>query len=338
MSEYRISAYTSIGQVKFPFITEVEISSSWEDLTDKATITMPRNIIYRKNGVPVTNITTGSNPLWKRGDPVSIDLGYNEVLRNRFQGFITRIHTRTPLVFEAEDSMFTLKQKIVPQFKEQTIKLADLLQQILPDGIEFDAVDMSLGKFKIEKATVAQVLDYIKRHFGLSVYFKNGRLSVGFAYQLNSLSQITAENLREFRFGAPGSNKANIIDDSDLEYQREDDLKLRVQGIIIDGKTNTKIQVEAGDPDGDLRTLHFYNISEAEAQKLCNEAAEKLKYEGFRGSFKTFLSPKVSHGEAIKLVDPLIPDRNGIYLVKRVVTNAGGAGGRQTIFLDRKLQ
>jgi hypothetical protein len=83
--------------------------------------------------------------------------------------------------------------------------------------------------------------------------------------------------------------------------------------------------------------MYFYNISQATLKQLANEALEKLKYEGFRGSFTTFLQPWVKHGDAIKLIDSRIPDRNGVYLVRQVVANFSMAGGRQEITLDRKI-
>lgn len=78
-------------------------------------------------------------------------------------------------------------------------------------------------------------------------------------------------------------------------------------------------------------------MSDADLLKLATEALEKLKYEGFRGSFTTFLQPMVRHGMAVKLIDPLIPDRNGVYLVRQVITRFGMEGGRQEITLDRKI-
>jgi hypothetical protein len=50
---------------------------------------------------------------------------------------------------------------------------------------------------------------------------------------------------------------------------------------------------------------------------------------GFRGSFTTFGSPIVRHGDRVKLVDPVINDRNGFYIVKSVETSFGQNGYRQ---------
>jgi len=79
-------------------------------------------------------------------------------------------------------------------------------------------------------------------------------------------------------------------------------------------------------------------VNVAELSNLANEALSKLKYEGFRGSFTTFLEPQVKHGDVIAIQDDVIPDRNGKYLVRKVVTKFGvDIGGRQIITLDRKV-
>lgn len=320
----------SIGDYDFNFVNEVEITSTWENLTDMATIKIPKALRLKKDGIVDNVITAGPDALWKRGDPVTIGLGYNGFNEVRFTGVITKVKPNRPLEFSCEDLMWRLKQITIKKFSAVSTTIPDLLKAIMPSDIPFTSEDISLSKFVIEQATIAEVLDYIKRTFGLSAYFQNGQLYVGFAYKSSSISDFALNELKQFTF------QENIIDYENLDFIRLEDQNLKVTAINI-LSNNTRQQIEVGDTFGEQRTLYYYNLSASDVKKLATEQLEKLKYTGYRGSFTTFLKPYVKHGDAIKLVDPLIPDRNGVYLVRKVVTTFGMNGGRQEITLDRKI-
>lgn len=95
--------------------------------------------------------------------------------------------------------------------------------------------------------------------------------------------------------------------------------------------------MEFGDTDGELRTLNYYNLSKADLEKVAKKEAERIRYEGYRGSFTSFLLPQVQHGDTVILDDKKLPDRKGSYLVKSVTTTFGQGGGRQKIEIDRKV-
>lgn len=333
----------TIGDIAFKYVNEIEIISTWEALTDVATIKVPRKLILKKDGVSTDVLTVGDDALWKRNDPVSIAAGYDFNHNTLFNGYLTRISPKQPLEFQAEDRMFKLKQTVISKTTANTvnnisdISLSRLLELTIPqslrDELDFTvrAEDISFGKFKLtQSVTVAQLLNYFRSRFGLACFFQDSILSVGFAYQIGTVAEVPTDELTQFTF------QHNIIDDSTLDYIRDDDVKLKIVATRL-MPDNTRVSIEVGDPDGDIRTLYFYNVNQATLTALANEALERLKYEGFRGSFTTFLQPTVKHGQAIKLVDPLIPDRNGVYLVRQVVTRIGMDGGRQEITLDRKI-
>ena len=98
---------------------------------------------------------------------------------------------------------------------------------------------------------------------------------------------------------------------------------------------NSKIEVEVGDTEGDVRTLHFYNLAKAELEKIAEESIKTLRYDGYSGSFLTFGQPMVNHGDIVEIED-LKYNRAGQYLVKRVLRTFGAQGYRQKIYLDRK--
>lgn len=331
----RLTSKLEIGNYTFPFSTNIEVVSSWEQLTDTCVVLVPKKLRAKKDGQYSDVITAGPDALWKRNEPVKVYAGYDDFNDLIFEGVLTKIVPRMPLEFSCEDYMYLLKQISVKKFsKPGQIKLLDILNTIIPKTlngipITIKAIDFSITNPIIEKASVAEFLNFLKQRFGLTAYFRGPELNVGFAYSLSTLSDITSSDIVEFAF------QNNIIDDSALSYIREDDVQLRVSAVSIEKTKRT--EVEVGDPDGETRTMYYYNVGPVELKKLANEALQKLKYEGFRGSFTTFLQPMVKHGQAVKLIDPLIPDRSGVYLVRRVVRTAGSSGGRQEITLDRKI-
>jgi hypothetical protein len=333
-----------IGDYSFDFVNEIEITSTWENLTDRCTIKVPKKLRIKKNGLFTDSITSGENAPWKRNDPVRIEAGYDFVHDVRFEGVLTSITPKVPLQFMCEDKMFLLKQHTITKDvintvnRDTSLTLKKLLQYVLPNdsitGLPYvlDVDDFEMPKFQIiTPLTVVELFNYLKKNpFGFTFYFQDGKLHAGTAYKLSALAEVAATDIKEFEF------QRNIIDDTNLDYMRDDDVKLRVK-VINRTPQNVITEYLYGDPDGELRTIQVYNLSASEVNKIGNEALQKYKYEGFRGSFTTFLQPIVKHGQAVKLVDPLIPDRNGVYLVRQVVTRIGMYGGRQEITLDRKI-
>lgn len=319
----------TISNQTFSYITDLEIESSWEMLTDTARITVPKKLRFVKNGEVVTDIISGDNPLFKRGDAVLITSGYVGQTARRFDGFITNISPQNPLIFDFEDAMWQLKQKTIKSYSKKNLTLSQLLSEIVEEVVPIDVTqEFEIGKYVIKSATVSAVLEHLKKNYGVTSYIRNGRLKSGLAYELKDVNQIKIVDIDMEQF---------VIDDSDLTYNRIDDQKIKIQAISIQ-PDNTRLEVEVGDVDGGVRTQYFYDISEAELTKYAEERLEKFKYTGYSGSFETFINPIIRHGDAVRLTSAKRPDANGIYLVKRVVTRAGAnIGGRQVVELDIKI-
>ena len=139
-----------------------------------------------------------------------------------------------------------------------------------------------------------------------------------------------AERTTIFRFGD------NIISDKRLTYKRADDSKMLVLGKSKQGNGKL-LKAQAGDTGGDVTTINYPNLSQTELEDFVQNRLARSKYEGFVGSFEAFLKPKVQHGETVQMINSDIPEKDGLYLIKKVVTKFGIRGGRQTITLDRKI-
>ena len=309
-----VNAIIDIGDYRFRYVQEVEIESTWELLTDGGSITIPRKLSFRGK-----SIAQGAS-LFKKGDPVKIQMGYDEVYDTVFTGYLSGIKPKLNLEFKIQDAMWLLKQKAVTQSYKK-VTLSQLLTDISP--IPFEAVDVNLGQFRISKATVAQVLEELRKAYGLYSWVRDGTLFAGLAYRAVGRQSVV------FRF------EHNIIED-ELEYLRGDDVGIKVKAISM-LPDNKKIEIEVGDTEGDQRTLHFYNLSEKELKATAEREIERLKYEGYRGSFLSFGQPHVRHGDIAIIQDNKFPDKAGSYLIKKVTYSIGVNGYRQQIYLDKKV-
>jgi len=309
------------------FLTELNIDSSYDNLTDQAKLIIPKKIRYKKeDGTEADSITRGSNPLFKTGDEVKISLGYNGQLTQIFQGFISGIRQKFPLQFELQDEIYQLKKTSVT-LSLNNPKLSDLLGLILPTGIVYEiTAEQNLGQWRISNATPAEVLNELRKKHGIYSFFRNGILYVG-------LSVVSAiQKTHTFNFFTP-----QIITAEALNYLDASERKIKVVCKSIDNANNT-LEVKAGDDEGETRTLYFNNYTKKALEDTAKRLAKELKYSGYEGNFTAFATPAVNHGDIIELINSEIPEQSGGYICDRVVTRAGwGIGGRQDIYIKQKV-
>jgi len=313
---YRLTSDIKIGEHELVGVVELSIESSWENLTDTCSLKFPRNLAWKGK-----SIAWGDDSLFKRGDVVKIDLGYDDNNTSRFEGYLHDIQDDVSPALECQDAMWLLKQTTITQsWKEVSLK--ELLSAIIPIAVPFDAPTVRLGQFRISKATPAQVLEELRKTYFLKSWIREGVLYVGLAY----VPKLQNEHTIKF--------ERNVIS-HDLKFRRKEDVKIKLK-VISMLPNNQKLEFEFGDDEGEQRTLHFYDKKEDEIKFIAEQEIERLRYEGYRGSFTTFLIPKIQHGDWVNLESEKYGERNGKYLVKKVTTNFGTGGGRQIIELDSK--
>jgi len=335
-----LQSNTEISGYNLDFVTDVEITSSWDNLTDTAKFTIPKKLVFKRKGEVVDDIVRGSTPIFDIGDPVTLNAGYlgginTSGITERFKGFISNINPSLPIEMEFEDDMYSFKQLKVGKYSVKGKTISEVLTAILPEGRnvegrDFIGSDRKIGYIRVNdpRTTIAQLLKHLKDKHGVISYFRDGVLISGFAY------------ITENPGGAPTNHifnaRKNIINSDSLEYSKKENYKVNLK-VISTFLDNTKIEATAGDPDGDRRTIYVFEVPEADLQERADQELLKFKYEGFRGSFETFLEPQVKHGDSVTLIDDRITDKNGTYLVKSVVTRYGISGGRQMVELDRLI-
>lgn len=335
----------TIGNYKMSYSVNCTIDSSWMEFTEKATIELPTSLYINNKSVII-----GTNNVFKRGDAVTIKAGYDKIASNLetiFTGYISAVKPNNPVIIECEDAMWLLKQKNIASKSWANVTIDELMTYVLTGTdieVEYIGVEKTrqLGAFLIDNNSVmniVQVLDEIKEQFRLVSYIRNGKLVMGL---LNS--QTANEHDFGFQF--------NIIDNG-LEYRRVDDVVYSLKGVaMLDDNTkvtryawykNSVFTITDADPSGNQFTVteYYHNKTQAQAKILLDELITTwfplLIYEGYYGSFTTFLEPTVIHGDKVTLYDKKYSERNGqSYYVNKVVTSFGVNGGRQEITLGSR--
>ncbi|MDQ2718244.1 MAG: hypothetical protein M3Z26_00580 [Bacteroidota bacterium] len=247
-----------------------------------------------------------------------------------------------------------------------------LAEMISNAGLDFLTVNTktttSLGDFRAE-GSICQVLAELSKTYGFKSYFRGNELRCGsevyFATDDGNLTKGGNPTYWNFDF------QQNIISD-ELEYRRKDDVilsavckntieeatgkttkdgtaktkKVRLEVLITfqNGSDTPTVIVGTKDnplPPNDGGERHDFTFLNAKTvADLVAQGTPQLKrfyYTGFKGKFTTFGIPFIEFGNYINLVDEVLPERNGRYVVKSVEYKGGVEGLRQDIELEYKI-
>jgi hypothetical protein len=305
---------------RFNALNNCNIVEDTATLTDTCELLLPKKVDWEGSEnfkLPI-----------KRGDKITVKLGYDGVLTTRFVGFIRTIDSKNPIKITCEDGMFLLKTVEVKKKGYAKITLKQLITDLLAGtGIQFQLIDddIVLGPYRITKNTVAEELGEIKREFGLRAYFRTvggvSKLYVGFTYPLDSRKR---EN---FIFGK------NIISE-DFVYRIAEDVRIKVKAISIDSK-NKRTELTTGDKEGELFTVYKYNVGKDELKRYAESELIRFKTTGFKGGFETFGEPFVNKCDIAYI--EASDNNKGSFLIKKVEVNFGMNGFRQKIEIGQPL-
>lgn len=242
------------------FCVKYEVTSTWADLTQTASVELPKNIIIKSpHGDIVSNNTTSINsniggfsgpvPLFLRGDKISISGGYKYFEKNGgevqnvslfFDGFISKIKSKKPFTLECEDNMWLLKQIPTPikqwgkstlrQILESCLSANPLANGLTVSKLAEINITYNIRSLTTNGESIAQFLESNKAQgFHFDSRFRGNELRVGFPTYYDS--ETVAHT---FTF------QGDIISD-DLDYSRRDDVDLSavVQNYIIEKSEQT---------------------------------------------------------------------------------------------------
>jgi hypothetical protein len=303
--------------IVFDFVNDIEINSSWQNLTDTGKMIMPKKIYYEDEfGKNITfegrNIISGDElgePLILRGDSIKIDLGYTyeifttdnqreEVTEYNtvFDGYISNVDNRMPIEIQFEDKMWLLKQVQAPnKTYSGTIEemLTEMLKLVPNQPLTMsNFVSTKVGDFTTRNETVAQVLERIQRDFRFESFIRNNELRCAY---LVYYPQDNVDHVFKFQY--------NIIDD-DLLYKRTDDVRIGIevkssQLIEVSGKKNkdgtTKFKTDK------LHYFAYYEGLSTERQLKIVPIEEKPT--AFDGEIRTINGMKMEKETLIEYVD-----------------------------------
>jgi hypothetical protein len=238
----------------FDFVTEFEAEDSWENLTNKCSITLPYSLYYSDaNGrKQIINNIGGftDNPTFLKGDKVTLKSGYAyyqngiryENISLIFEGYITNVTSKKPFTIECEDSMYLLKQ--IPArggknnlFSGKKYTVEKMLSEMLK-GVDVTVnqkTQTNIGDYTVESnMTVAQVLEDLRKNAHLESFFIGKELRVGFlVYDEELALQREAIQKKVFIF------QHNIIEE-DLIYKRREDIILSAVACSINEVSSGK--------------------------------------------------------------------------------------------------
>ena len=297
-------------------ISEVEIESSWKMICSTAQVVLPRNIKdFNQNKV---------KDWFKRGDKVEIYLcyGLDEDLILEFSGYITQISADYPITIKLEDEMWRLKQ-IPVNFSSKNEKLKSFVQKYVTDYPILIDAEVPLGAINIKNKTLGEVFKKFQEDLSLYPFIRNGKLVVAKPY-----SDVT-DKIPVFDL------ERNCVS-NDLNYlsKEERTVKVVAESVQNFAKTKKKLKFELGDPDPKTtinKTLSVTTLNDLQAE--VRRIYDLYKKEGFDGSFTTFGTPSVQHGQKVKITSSLYPDREGIYYSDSIKKKFSRDGYRQEIEL-----
>lgn len=298
-----------IGRYQFDYCHKVEVTSSWKTLADTAVIELP-------------NVSGLLEKELKPGQEVIISLGYDGTYSEDFRGYVSSVSPKTPLRIECMDEMWKLKQESITMSWRKA-KLEEVVRFIAPNATLANVPEVVLSPFRLDKVTRAQALEVVKEQYGLAVFFRGPQLYVGLPYGIDEAPQ-------QWRYHA----QKNVASFGSLEFRRADDVKVKVKAISV-RPDNSRIDAELGDSDGELHTMHFYNLTKPELERQAKEKMALLKFDGYKGSFTAFGFPRAEHSGIVELADDKYPERAGRYYVDEVKVSYGSGGYRREVTLGK---
>ncbi|WP_373810547.1 hypothetical protein [Porphyromonas loveana] len=317
---YKLSARIEINGERRWTITQVssvEIERDTDTLTDLCKITLPRRMLW--DGMRESPV--------RRGDQVRVSLGYDNELRLLFVGYVREIGVKTPIVLICEDEMYSLKSRQTKPQAYRSVSVETLIRDQGYTGELRVLGEQSLGQYRVTTDTVASLLGKL-RDQGIRVFFRLEE-GVPVLYAGLLLEHNTGGEVQVVASGL------NLIGDNQLEQQHADAMRLKIK-VISHQRDNKCIRVEVGDQDGELRTLHTYGRSKAEAEAWGKEEYKRLKRDGLKGSLTTFCIRPLDKLDLIGV--KLEGKRMGVYQVSKVTIKYGADGYHQTITLGQRIR
>lgn len=356
--------------IEYTYVAGINIKKNRQNLTDTATITIPRKLTYNSgqalspsNTSLQDNITipasgdsveqtfvVGADAIFKRGDEVKIELGYYPNLETRFTGYISHVSSSLPIEIKCENKMWLMKQFAVLYPAAATHNYTTkqkhsyfaatnsiTLKRLIDIILSFQPADQPPIQYELVDPNM-NIGKWLINNITASKVFE----VLKDRYGLNSyfkddgilyvgfVNDASQTNIQEFKF------EQVVIDSDKLNWENANDARIKIHGVSM-LSDNTKLEYDAGDEGGDTITKICVNQDMAGLKKFVTEMLAGFKYTGWRGNLRTFGEPAMNPGDVAILTSLKLPERNGRYLVKSVEIEDGLNGYFQTLELGTKV-
>lgn len=315
---YTLDFEVKIGDFYLGMVDSITIHKSVELLADTCEIVLPAARLNKALEI---------EEQIKRGDEVSVSIGYKEVgIKEEFKGYLQRISTDGGSIkLFCEDDLFQFR-KDLPNEELKKISLSDLLSKVVKGIGKNYKVDCSYtwvyDKFVIRDATGYDVLKKVQEECGADIYLKDGVLHIHPPGEV-----IGKERFYDF---------AVNIEEAELSFKRAEDKKVKVvvKAIMPDGKVK---EIEVGSTGGEKVEVKCH-ASDTASMKARGEAEVKRRtFDGYDGSITTWLIPECNPGDTASIHDGDYTYKDGTYFVRSVTTEFSEGGGKRKVELGYRL-
>lgn len=315
---YTLDFEVKIGEFYLGMVDSITIHKSVELLADTCEIVLPAARLNKALEV---------EEQIKRGDEVSVSIGYKEVgIKEEFKGYLQRISTDGGSIkLFCEDDLFQFR-KDLPNEELKKISLSDLLLKVVKGIGKNYKVNCSYtwvyDKFVIRDATGYDVLKKVQEECGADIYLKDGVLHIHPPGEV-----VGKERFYDF---------AVNIEEAELSFKRAEDKKVKVvvKAIMPDGKVK---EIEVGSTGGEKVEVKCH-ASDTASMKARGEAEVKRRtFDGYDGSITTWLIPECNPGDTASIHDGDYTYKDGTYFVRSVTTEFSEGGGKRKVELGYRL-
>ena len=300
----------------------VSLKRSVKDLIDTAEITLPLTPYLRQDNTDGT-VLQERGIVFNVGDRVTISMGYDDDVTQRFEGFIASISKSTPMKLYCEGYAYQLRNTTFNKSYTNTT-----LKQLLADlcagtdiVISPHTADIPLPNIFFKNTPALKVLEWVQKELLCRVWFDGRQLYAGASlYALPKPSVKFSLGYNTVKDDELQQNTDNERVQITLVEKEKSGTTKKVKDITKKYSATKEIKVRPGLPTS------FKNTLVAELQKLSD-------HRGYEGNITAFLTPYVDKAYTIEVLDDRYPERAGRYFAESVNTSYSPSGGRQTINL-----
>ena len=344
----KVTVYNAAGDAAFvfPYSSSITIETSRNTFTDTATVTIP-NKLRQGNSKRIQDVV-------KVGNRITIQMRYvpsmfgDVSLKNwntnvEFDGYVSKVNPDAPMVIYCEDEMFQLKRKSLAPKYFSKVSFSEIMEYLAP-GYEKVVQDANIGEFKTEgSVTPVDAFDALRKNFNTYIYFRGKVLYCEILPQTIDANRTIELNVN--RNVPIGGDELTYKDEADTRtvvyvYSKNTETGQDISRYYAykDNTEGSEIIVSTKPLPGNVNKFKSPNLTAANADVLGKRYLQNLWYTGVEGTIETFGEPSIIHGDAAKVVNLRVNERDGIYRVASVTkTFTTTEGYRQIVQLSKKI-